>query len=119
MTEEQAKAVRLGVIGGSGVYQMEGVEVAAEHELETPFGPPSDILVETRIGDRPQFGDRLVLILSERMHPRTLKIDSQRRESESGSLIKCLVGLLEVLRLPGLLCFLEPGSGVRCILGKR
>jgi len=53
MTENASKPVRLGIIGGSGVYQMEGVEVVAEHALETPFGDPSDTLVETRIHGRP------------------------------------------------------------------
>lgn len=43
-------SVRLGVIGGSGVYQMQGVEVVAEHDIDTPFGSPSDALVETRVG---------------------------------------------------------------------
>jgi len=37
------------VIGGSGVYEMSGVEVVAEHDIETPFGKPSDMIVETRI----------------------------------------------------------------------
>ena len=32
----------LGVVGGSGLYAMEGLEVHEERELETPFGPPSD-----------------------------------------------------------------------------
>ncbi|MEE2659050.1 MAG: S-methyl-5'-thioadenosine phosphorylase [Candidatus Latescibacterota bacterium] len=43
--------VRLGVIGGSGVYQMEGVEIVGEHELETPFGAPSDRVVEGCIAE--------------------------------------------------------------------
>ena len=42
---------RLGVIGGSGVYQMDGVQVVAEHALDTPFGDPSDAIVEARIGE--------------------------------------------------------------------
>ena len=37
------------MIGGSGVYEMSGVEVVAEHDIETPFGKPSDMIVETRI----------------------------------------------------------------------
>ena len=53
MTENTSKPVRLGIIGGSGVYHMEGVEVVAEHTLETPFGDPSDSLVETKIHGRP------------------------------------------------------------------
>jgi len=40
------------VIGGSGVYEMSGVEVVAEHDIETPFGKPSDMIVETRIEGR-------------------------------------------------------------------
>ncbi len=34
--------VRIGVIGGSGLYQMEGLEVEEERRIETPFGAPSD-----------------------------------------------------------------------------
>mgnify|MGYP001239800164 CR=1 FL=1 len=52
MAENAVKSVRLGVIGGSGVYQMEGVDVVAEHDLDTPFGTPSDKVVETRIKGR-------------------------------------------------------------------
>lgn len=53
MAADESIEVRLGVIGGSGVYQMQGVEVTAEHALDTPFGAPSDLLVETRIAGRP------------------------------------------------------------------
>lgn len=35
----------IGVIGGSGLYQMEGLRDASEHKIDTPFGPPSDALV--------------------------------------------------------------------------
>ena len=34
--------VRIGIIGGSGLYQMEGLNVLEERTLETPFGAPSD-----------------------------------------------------------------------------
>ena len=47
-----SQSVILGVIGGSGLYQIEGVETVAEHQLDTPFGAPSDAIVEARIGDR-------------------------------------------------------------------
>ena len=62
--------VRLGVMGGSGVYHMEGVEIIAEHRLATPFGEPSDAVVETRIGDQtvyflPRHGRGHVLLPSE------------------------------------------------------
>ena len=48
---DQVQPVRLGVIGGSGVYEMEGIEVVAEHAVDTPFGGPSDRVVETCIDD--------------------------------------------------------------------
>ena len=47
-----ATPVRLGVIGGSGVYEMHGVEIIEEHALQTPFGDPSDVVVETRMHGR-------------------------------------------------------------------
>jgi 5'-methylthioadenosine phosphorylase len=34
--------IRIGVVGGSGLYQMEGMKVLEERRLETPFGDPSD-----------------------------------------------------------------------------
>jgi 5'-methylthioadenosine phosphorylase len=35
----------IGIIGGSGLYQMEGVENPTELRVETPFGDPSDALI--------------------------------------------------------------------------
>ncbi|MDA0711040.1 MAG: S-methyl-5'-thioadenosine phosphorylase [bacterium] len=62
--------VQLGVIGGSGVYHMQGVTLVAEHRMDTPFGQPSDAVIETRIGDRtvyflPRHGRGHVLLPSE------------------------------------------------------
>ena len=34
--------VRIGIIGGSGLYKMEGLTNVEEVSLDTPFGPPSD-----------------------------------------------------------------------------
>lgn len=42
-------AVKLGVIGGSGVYEIEGVEVVDEVKVKTPFGEPSDSIVIGKI----------------------------------------------------------------------
>jgi 5'-methylthioadenosine phosphorylase len=42
----------IGVIGGSGLYQMEELRNATEHEIDTPFGPPSDILVGGKLSGR-------------------------------------------------------------------
>jgi 5'-methylthioadenosine phosphorylase len=41
----------LGVIGGSGFYQMSGLDKVEMMELETPFGRPSDPFYQGRIGD--------------------------------------------------------------------
>jgi 5'-methylthioadenosine phosphorylase len=35
----------IGIIGGSGLYQMEGVENPTEQRVETPFGDPSDAII--------------------------------------------------------------------------
>ena len=37
--------IRIGVIGGSGLYGMEGMTVREERRIETPFGDPSDAYV--------------------------------------------------------------------------
>jgi len=44
--------IRIGVIGGSGLYQMEGMEVVAERRIQTPFGEPSDAYIIGRVGGR-------------------------------------------------------------------
>lgn len=35
--------MKIGIIGGSGLYEMEGLTRLEEHALATPFGPPSDV----------------------------------------------------------------------------
>jgi 5'-methylthioadenosine phosphorylase len=35
----------IGIIGGSGLYRMEGVENPTEQRVETPFGDPSDAVI--------------------------------------------------------------------------
>lgn len=42
---------RLGVLGGSGLYGMEGLEDVQELVVSTPYGEPSDALRVGRIGD--------------------------------------------------------------------
>ncbi|PIE20596.1 MAG: S-methyl-5'-thioadenosine phosphorylase [Neptuniibacter caesariensis] len=39
----------LAIIGGTGIYQLEGLETVAEHELDTPFGSPSAPVLEGQI----------------------------------------------------------------------
>jgi 5'-methylthioadenosine phosphorylase len=43
--------LRVGVIGGSGLYEMEGMTDAQEVKVETPFGDPSDAFVIGTVGD--------------------------------------------------------------------
>jgi 5'-methylthioadenosine phosphorylase len=51
-----SEAIRYGVIGGSGVYQMEALQDVEEVTLETPFGAPSDAyVVGTLHGQRVAF----------------------------------------------------------------
>ncbi|TVQ96056.1 MAG: S-methyl-5'-thioadenosine phosphorylase [Deltaproteobacteria bacterium] len=44
--------IRIGIIGGSGVYDIDGVEMIEELDINTPFGKPSDTIRVGRIGDR-------------------------------------------------------------------
>src|SRR6266481_6633173 len=41
----------LGIIGGSGFYQMSGLELVERIELDTPFGAPSDAFYRGRMGE--------------------------------------------------------------------
>ena len=49
------KNVVLGVIGGSGVYKMDGVQYVGEHNVTTPYGAPSDSVLEAKVGSRSVF----------------------------------------------------------------
>ena len=53
--------VKIGVIGGSGLYRMDGLAEVEEVELSTPFGPPSDkyivgVLEGQRVAFLPRHG---------------------------------------------------------------
>ena len=43
----------VGIIGGSGLYEMDGLEVLREERVRTPFGEPSDRYVIGRLDGRP------------------------------------------------------------------
>ena len=47
-----SESVVLGVIGGSGLYQMEGADTVTEHALDTPYSKPSDAIVEAKVEGR-------------------------------------------------------------------
>jgi 5'-methylthioadenosine phosphorylase len=44
---------RLGIIGGSGLYALDGLEDARWQTVETAFGPPSDAVLTGRLGGTP------------------------------------------------------------------
>jgi 5'-methylthioadenosine phosphorylase len=46
---------RLGIIGGSGVYQVARQEIVGEHAVSTPYGDPSDTIQELRVGPGPSY----------------------------------------------------------------
>jgi 5'-methylthioadenosine phosphorylase len=46
-----AQRMTVGVIGGSGLYQMEGLSAVEELALSTPFGEPSDAFLVGELGD--------------------------------------------------------------------
>jgi 5'-methylthioadenosine phosphorylase len=37
--------IQIGIIGGSGLYEMQGLTIKYERSVETPFGAPSDVYV--------------------------------------------------------------------------
>lgn len=43
------KPIRIGILGGSGLYRMEGLTDVREQVVETPFGTPSDALLLGRL----------------------------------------------------------------------
>src|SRR6058998_3409484 len=49
-TKDEAPAI--GIIGGSGLYQIEELRDATEHKVDTPFGLPSDVLVGGKVSGR-------------------------------------------------------------------
>ena len=44
---------KIGIIGGSGLYEMEGLTDVQETKVDTPFGPPSDAYIQGTLAGRP------------------------------------------------------------------
>ncbi len=56
MTDTNGLTASIGIIGGSGFYNIEGMSEVQEVELDTPFGKPSDsLIVGTLEGQRVAF----------------------------------------------------------------
>ena len=49
----QTATAQLGIIGGSGLYHMEGLTEVQELTVQTPFGAPSDAITVGRLGEVP------------------------------------------------------------------
>ena len=45
----------IGIIGGSGLYQIDGLTDITEHRIETPFGSPSDAIIGGQLAGRQIF----------------------------------------------------------------
>jgi 5'-methylthioadenosine phosphorylase len=41
----------LAIIGGTGIYQFEGLQVTTTHTLDTPYGAPSSPIIEGKFGE--------------------------------------------------------------------
>src|SRR5262245_36909278 len=41
----------LGIIGGSGLYELAGLQALEELTVDTPFGPPSDVILRGTLGE--------------------------------------------------------------------
>ncbi len=55
MTNIDDQESAIAVIGGSGLYEIEGAEKIDEHTIRTPYGDPSENITECRIEDRRVF----------------------------------------------------------------
>ena len=94
----------LGVIGGSGLYEIEGLEDARRVRIESPFGAPSDEFLTGRLGDV-----RLVFLPRHgRGHPlpptfvnARANIDALKRAGCTDILSLCAVGSLREALAPG------------------
>ena len=53
MPKDEAQRPMIGVIGGSGVYQIDGLEGASWVKVKTPWGKPSDQILVGRLGGLP------------------------------------------------------------------
>ncbi|MGC9116881.1 MAG: S-methyl-5'-thioadenosine phosphorylase [Conexivisphaera sp.] len=49
---EQPERAQVGIIGGSGLYSLDGLEGVRELKVHTPYGEPSDSLILGRLGGK-------------------------------------------------------------------
>jgi 5'-methylthioadenosine phosphorylase len=51
-TKSQPPRAEIGLLGGTGLYEIEGIKDVREHKLKTPFGDPSDAYIVGRLEGR-------------------------------------------------------------------
>lgn len=89
--------MKIGIIGGTGLYDLPGIAWIGEARLETPFGAPSDVVFHGRLGSRdvfflPRHGRGHRLLPSEINHRaniwamKALEVDTVLGVSAVGSL---------------------------------
>ena len=90
----------IGIIGGSGLYAMDGLTDVREVEVETPFGAPSDVVVAGRLG-----GTQLLFLprhgRGHRLLPSELPFRANVWAVEFAELLQRPQGLLEALDVGG------------------
>jgi 5'-methylthioadenosine phosphorylase len=52
MLQSARMQAAIGVIGGSGIYQIDSLTNPTEHHVQTPYGPPSDVIVGGELSGR-------------------------------------------------------------------
>lgn len=52
MPQSRSTSPAIGVIGGSGLYQIDGLSDPEEITVDTPFGPPSDAIISGTVAGR-------------------------------------------------------------------
>ncbi len=45
----------IAIIGGSGLYDMDGAKKVDEHKVKTPFGYPSDLIIQCELSGKKFF----------------------------------------------------------------
>ena len=100
----------LGVMGGSGVYDLPGLEVTAEHEVATAWGAPSDSLRVGRLGET----DVVFLTRHGRGHRHSpsdinyrANIDAMKQLGVTDLVALSACGSLKAELYPGLMVFVD------------
>ena len=97
----------LGVIGGSGLYELDGLVDVERRRVSTPFGDPSDELVIGRLG-----GTRLVFLLRHARGHRLLPSELNTRANVFAMKTLGVEWILAVSAVGSLRKEIEPGHMV-------